>query len=155
MTQIDTPVESSADATEGQRQGAAPAAPNADAEHSTRVKKVMADVLKPGFGNENKDAAFTRKIVQLTFQRELGNVDIADKSADSVYAEACKRIADNAEVEGQALKERYIASVTAVALGATRAVTLKGNVTAMEASKAYVNFKPSAKLNNQTFFNAL
>lgn len=145
-TEIDAPGNPAGEVTEQQ---------NADKEHNKRVQTALRENLKPAFGNEDKNAAFTRKMVQEVFKREMGNIDIGDKTANAVFAESAHRIAENAEADGESIKKRYIAAVTALDLGADTGVTLKGNVNAMDMVKAYANFRPSAKLQNQTFFNAV
>lgn len=118
-----------------------------------------AKTLRGGFGNgaEYKQNAIVRRIVNTLFADELKGLDLSgtDQSVDSVFQTVTEDMANNADEMGAEMGRQIAAHIKAIGLVATRQVTLKRGIVAIDMAKAYVNFRPGAKLVNSTFFNAV
>jgi hypothetical protein len=118
-----------------------------------------ARTLRGGFGTgaEFRQDTLYRRIVNAIFQDELGNLDLSetDQSIDAVFTTVADDMATRADEIGGEIAQQIANRLKAIGTTATRQVTLKKGVVAMDMAKAYVNWKPSQKLVNQTFFNAV
>ena len=128
------------------------------AEYSRKVQEYCL-MLKPGFGSgkDFKDAGMYRRIVNSIFQNAIGHLDLGqvDKNVDAVFTAATADMAKRAEEIGEEVGAEITALLTAIGVASTRAVTLKNQVMPIDMCKAYVNWRPAAKLVNTTFFNAV
>ncbi len=127
-------------------------------------KSVQAECrnLKPAFvgGADNRIHDLVRRINSELYKEFAGKIDITEeKTTDSAFVEALTNMvgadgADAAEI-GQSVGKYITNALQSAVRGADRSVTLKGGVTAMDMVKEYLNYRPAAKLRNQTYANAV
>lgn len=127
------------------------------AAHSAAVK-TAARRLQTGFiaGKNNARNLLIRKIAGQVFAERLGaNTDVTklDKNMNSVFVGQVNDLGKNAEAEAKEIADALVTVFHDVALCADGGVTLGGGIKALDMSKHYVNWRPSAKQINDTYAN--
>jgi hypothetical protein len=129
-----------------------------NAEHAKLVQNAAMD-LRNGFGTGKafKKDAFLRKIVNALFVEEMGIIDFSDteKNIDAVFLTTLDYMVDNVDEIIDGLSEKLKHKVKSIAQCTTRRVTLRHGMPALDMAKAYVNYKPSTKLVDATYFNCV
>lgn len=130
-----------------------------DQQQQTVAVKQAAASLKGGFGTgaEHKNDALIRRVSQMIAAEEFGNVDLSkpDASIDGVFTNVMDGLGERADEIGAEIGKQIADRLRSLSVCATRAVTLNRGIVAIDMAKAYVNWRPSSKLVNQTFFTAV